>query len=145
MRWRLPLKDYQITYKYKKGKLKRGVEALSRNPEGWEELSETSDLEKKTETKLNDPKKENATNRALFIHDRSHKVLPTSRSQGTLPESEKPVDNKEYALRTFPRIQRFLSERVVGVRRLTPTKPATAISKVLKRPDFLIQRIKGLN
>ena len=88
IKWRLKLKDYQYTFEYKKGKLNKGVEALSGNPtiekesESDTENTDESDCPESTSNEIPLELEENFT-KVLVIHDRSErlKILPITRSK----------------------------------------------------------------
>ena len=88
IKWRLKLKDYQYTFEYKKGKLNKGVEALSGNPtiekesESDTENTDEYDCPESTSNEIHLELEENFT-RVLVIHDRSErlKILPITRSK----------------------------------------------------------------
>ena len=94
IKWRLKLKDYEYTFEYNKGKLNRGVEALSENPTN-QKSSESEDSEE-SDSPEEDKKLEYPENlaRVLAIHDRSTsvKVLPITRGQASVPVLEKKSD-----------------------------------------------------
>ena len=88
IKWRLKLKDYQYTFEYKKGKLNKGVEALSGNPtvekesESDTENTDESDCPESISNEIPLELEENFI-KVLVIHDRSErlKILPITRSK----------------------------------------------------------------
>ena len=90
IKWRLKLKDCQYTFEYKKGKLNKGVEALSGNPtiekesENDTESTDESDCPESTFNEIPLELEENFT-KVLMIHDRSErlKILTITRSKVT--------------------------------------------------------------
>ena len=158
IKWRLKLKDYQYTFEYKKGKLNKGVEALSGNPtiekenESDIENTDESDYPESTSNEIPLELEENFI-KVLVIHDRSErlKILPITRSKVAKEKDAGPVTSSTSIRQpTTGKITSILKRPILDEGRpkdsLKPSVPRKASFKpvkfqVLKPKQSLVPKV----